>query len=114
MPLYTYEHPETEELVDIVQSMKEDHVYIDSEGVKWNRVFYAPEASTDSSIDPFDREAFKSKTFNKKGSYNDVLQKSKELGQMRKDKLGYDPVQKKYFKDYSSKRRGIKHPLDNT
>ena len=114
MPLYTYEHPETEETVDIIQSMKEDHIYIDDKGLQWRMVFYDPRASIDSRIDPFDKEAFKSKTFNKKGSYNDVLEKSKELGQMRKDKLGYDPVQKKYFEDYSSKRRGIKHPQDNS
>ena len=41
MPLYTYEHPETEEQIDLIQSMNEEHVYIDSKGVEWKRVFYA-------------------------------------------------------------------------
>ena len=39
MPLYTYEHPESEEIIDIIQGMNDEHIYIDKEGVKWNRVF---------------------------------------------------------------------------
>lgn len=112
MPLYTYEHPETEETIDVLQGMNEEHIYIDKSGLKWNRVYHAPQASVDASIDPFDKQSFKDKTNNKKGSYGDFLDKSKELSQQRKDKLGFDPVQKKYFKEYSEKRRGVKHPLD--
>jgi hypothetical protein len=112
MPLYTYEHPESGETIDIVQSMNDDHIYIDKNKTKWNRVFHAPQASIDADIDPFDKKAFKDKTNNKKGTYGDFLDKSKELSQKRKDKCGFDPVQKKYFKEYSSKRRGVKHPLD--
>lgn len=112
MPLYTYQHPETEECIDIVQSMSEDHIYIDKTGLKWKRVFYAPQASIDANIDPFSKKDFKNKIENKKGSYGDLLDRSKELGQARKDKAGIDPIQQKYFKEYSSKRRGIKHPLD--
>jgi len=41
MPLYTYEHPENGKTLDLIQSMNEDHVFIDDKGVKWNRVFYA-------------------------------------------------------------------------
>ena len=40
------------------------------------------------------------------------MDQSRELSQKRKDKLGYDPVQQKYFKEYSKKRNGIKHYLD--
>lgn len=112
MPLYTYEHPENGESIDVIQSMNDEHSYIDKQGLKWLRVFYSPEASIDSQIDPFDKQSFKDKTNNKKGSYGDFLDKSKELSQQRKDKVGYDPIQKKYFKEYSKKRRGVKHPLD--
>lgn len=112
MPLYTYEHPETGETIDIVQSMNDEHIYIDENKTKWTRVFYAPQTSFDADINPFDKQSFKDKTNNKKGSYGDFLDKSKELSQKRKDKLGYDPIQKKYFKEYSEKRRGVKHPLD--
>ena len=112
MPLYTYEHPVTEELIDVFQGMNEEHIYIDKEGVKWKRVYHIPQASIDSGSDPFDNQAFINKTANQKGSYGDLIDQSRELSQKRKDKLGYDPVQKKYFKEYSKKRNGIKHHLD--
>jgi hypothetical protein len=112
MPLYTYEHPETEETIDIIQGMNDKHVYVDEKGVTWKRVWDIPQASIDSGTDPFDNKAFINKTANQKGSYGDIIDQSKELSQKRKDKLGYDPVQQKYFKEYSKKRRGIKHPLD--
>ena len=112
MPLYTYEHPETSETIDVVQGMNDEHVYVDEKGVEWKRVFYSPRASIDSQTDPFDNNAFVNNTGNKKGTYGDIMDHSKEMSQKRKDKLGYDPVQKKYFKEYSEKRRGLKHPLD--
>ena len=112
MPLYTYEHPETEEQLDIMQGMNDDHTYIDKKGVAWKRVFHSPQASIDSEIDPFSQKSFRDKTENKKGTYGDMIDRSKELSQARKDKAGYDPVEKKYFKEYSQKRRGVKHPLD--
>jgi hypothetical protein len=112
MPLYTYEHPETEEVIDVIQGMNDEHVYVDEKGVEWKRVFYSPEASIDSKVDPFDNNSFISKTGNQKGTYGDVIDQSKEMSQRRKDKLGFDPVQQKYFKEYSKKRRGLKHPLD--
>ncbi len=112
MPLYTYEHPETKEVIDIVQGMNEDHIYIDNNGIKWNRVWNIPQANIDSDTDPFDNKAFLQKTSKQKGSYGDLIDQSRELSQKRKDKLGYDPIQKKYFKEYSKKRNGIKHHLD--
>jgi len=112
MPLYTYEHPETGEEIDIVQTMNEDHVYMDESGVKWKRVFSSPNASIDSQVDPFDSKGFVEKTGAAKGTYGEMLDRSKELSEKRKNKLGYDPVQKKYFENYKKKRNGIKHHLD--
>ena len=40
--------------------------------------------------------------------------RSKELSEKRKEKEGRDPVQQQYFKDYSKKRKGVKHPKDPT
>jgi len=114
MPLYTYEHPETGETLDIVQGMNDKHVYIGQDGIEWNRVFSVPQANIDSSIDPFSNQAFIEKTAKNKGSYGDLMDRSKEMSIKREDKLGYDPVKSKYFKEYSKKRRGIKHPLDNS
>jgi len=112
MPLYTYEHPETGEILDVLQGMNDDHIYIDEKGLNWNRVFYSPEASIDSSIDPFSNQAFVEKTGKSKGTVGELMDRSKEMSQRRTDKMGYDPMQKKYFKEYSDSRRGIKHPLD--
>ena len=39
MPIYQFIHPETEEVIEVLQSMKQDHVYIDEHGVEWNRVW---------------------------------------------------------------------------
>tara|TARA_B110000483_G_C17840565_1_gene406414 strand:- start:22 stop:360 length:339 start_codon:yes stop_codon:yes gene_type:complete len=111
MPIYVYEHPKTGKTIEVIQSMKEDHSYKDKSGLKWNRVFSAPSASIDANIDPFSSKSFVDKT-NAKGTVGDLLERSKELSNKRKDKLGYDPVQKKYFENYSEKRRGRKHNLD--
>lgn len=114
MPLYTYEHPETGEMVELIQGMNDKHIHIDSDGVEWRRVFHIPQASIDSSIDPFSNQAFKEKTGQDKGTMGDIIDRSKEMSQRRKDKLGYDPIQQKYFKEYKDKRRGIKHPQDKS
>lgn len=112
MPLYTYEHPESEETIEVLQGMNDVHVYIDSSGIEWKRVFHSPNASIDANIDPFSQKAFTEKTGANKGTYGEMVDRSKEMSNKRKDKLGYDPVQKKWFKDYSKKRNGVKHQLD--
>ncbi len=112
MPLYTYQHPESEEYKDVYQSMNEVHVYVDEEGVEWKRVFLSPNASIDGNIDPFDNKQFVEKTGKKKGTYGELVDQSREMSEKRKNKLGYDPVQKKYFKEYSKKRNGVRHHLD--
>jgi len=111
MPLYVFQHPESGEVVEVVLGMNDDKFYMDEKGTEWNRVFLAPNANIDADIDPFSSKGFVDKT-NTKGSMGDLLERSKEMSDKRKDKLGYDPVQQKYFKEYSKKRRGMKHTLD--
>ena len=43
MPLYSYEHPNTGEITEVFQGMKEPHQYIDEDGVEWKRVFTSPQ-----------------------------------------------------------------------
>ena len=112
MPLYTYEHPETRETVDVLEKMNDIHIHIDKDGVEWRRIFHIPNASIDSQINPFDSKAFVDKTGAGEGKYGEMMDRSREMSQKRKDKLGYDPVQKKYFKEYSKTRNGTKHRLD--
>jgi hypothetical protein len=111
MPLYTYENPETGEVVDILQTMNEEHSYTDQNGLKWKRVYQIPNASVDSQIDPNSSTAFIDATRNKKGTYGDLIDKSRELSEKRaKTYGGSDPIKEKFFKDYSANRKGAVHP----
>jgi hypothetical protein len=112
MPLYTYEHPETGETVEAFEKMNDVHVYVGQDGLKWKRVFHAPNANIDTQTDPFSPKAFTDKTGATKGTYGELMDRSRDMSEKRKDKLGYDPVQKKYFKEYSEGRNGVKHRLD--
>lgn len=110
MPIYEYQNPETGESIEVLQTMAEDHTYFDSNGLQWKRVWTVPNASIDSQVDPYSSNEFIRKTENKKGSVGDMMDFSKELSQSRAEKNGgVDPVKEKYYKDYSSKRKGAKH-----
>jgi hypothetical protein len=111
MPLYTYIHPETEETIDVVQSAHEDHVYIDKDGIRWERVFFAPEINTKGTLKAESTsEEFSRFTKDTKGTYGDLWDRSAELSEKRKKLYGKDPVKEKYFKDWSKKRKGKIHP----
>ena len=113
MPLYTYRNPETEEEVDIIQGMNEVHEFVDGNGLKWDRVFYSPNASIDTKTDAFNQNKFVERTAAKKGSYGDLLNYSAEMSAKRAEQAGgIDPVKKQYLEDYSKKRNGAKHLAD--
>lgn len=111
MPLYSYKHPEKEEYIEIVQTMNEEHVYVDEQGIQWQRVFLIPNAAISSKIDG-SQENFNSYFDNKKGTLGDAFDASKEAAEKRTKIYGHDPVQKEFFKDYSAKRKGLKHIKD--
>ena len=111
MPTYLFIHPETEETKEVLQKLNEPHFYVDEEGVKWQRLFTPPNVATDTQSDPFSKQAFTDKT-SKGGSLGDLYDHARECSERRKDKLGHDPVQKKWFKNYSKDRKGKKHPHD--
>ena len=53
MPSYDFKHPDKEEYVEVFFRMNEQKQYIDTGGVEWNRVFYAPNLNaTNRSYDP--------------------------------------------------------------
>ena len=112
MPIYVYKHPEEEEYREILQGMNDEHSY-EEDGVQWERVFLPPNACIDSSIDPFSNQQFIDATANKKGTYGNILDYSKEQREKRADKNGgVDPIREKYFKKYAAERRGQRHPKD--
>tara|TARA_B100000676_G_scaffold306344_1_gene362390 strand:- start:2143 stop:2484 length:342 start_codon:yes stop_codon:yes gene_type:complete len=112
MPLYTYKNPETGEERDIVQSMSEEHIYVDSNGLKWDRVFQIPNASIDIKIDGT-KESFMNYTANKKGTLGDLWDASKEASEKRVKQYGHDPVKKDHYKKFE-KEKGIKHSNDKS
>ena len=89
--------------------MLDKHEYIDESGVVWNRVFTAPNAGVDTvKLNPFSPKDFLKKTSNQ-GCVGDLMDRSKEMSEKRKQKEGFDPIQQKYFTDYSNKRKGHRH-----
>ena len=112
MPFYIFVHPETGEEKEILQKMNDPHVYVDESGLEWGRVFTATNFSVDGRVNPMNSKEFLSKTENKNYTYGDIQEKSRELSEQRKNQYGFDPVQRKWFKDYSKKRKGKLHPSD--
>ena len=110
MPIYIYKHPDKEEYTEELQGMNDKHVYFDSEGLEWKRVFTIPNASIDARIDPHSSKEFVEKTGNKKGTFGEMMDYSKEMSYIRAESNGgIDQVKEKYFKDYADKRGGAKH-----
>lgn len=105
MPLYIYQHPETQEYIEIIQGMNEEHKYFE-DGVEWKRIFTVPNAAIDSKIDAFSQSEFIHKTGNKKGTVGDILDLSSELSEKRAQLDGKeDPVKRKYFEDYKKRNK---------
>jgi hypothetical protein len=110
MPIYIYKHPDEEHYTEEMQGMNDKHVYFDSDGLEWKRVFTIPNASIDTQVDPNSISKFIDTTMNKKGSFGDMMNYSKELSHQRAEQNGgVDPVQQKHFADYSKSRKGAKH-----
>jgi hypothetical protein len=111
MPIYIYKHPSEEIYREVLQSMNDVHEYFE-DGTQWNRVFLVPNASIDSSINPYSQNDFVNKTANKKGTMGDLMDLSAELSAKRASSAGEDPIKRNFFDDYSKKNNGKKHLLD--
>ena len=110
MPIYTFEHPDTGEVREVLQKMTDSHEY-EAEGVEWRRVWACPNAAIDSEIDG-SKENFLKHISERKGTYGEVMDASREASEKRIKKYGRDTVKEKYFKEYSEKRHGMKHKQD--
>jgi hypothetical protein len=109
MPVYTYRHPKTGKTIDIVQSMSDDHSYIDETGTKWERVFYPTHFAFDTKIDPHDPKAFVKKT-EKGGTIGDITDLSQELSERRGgDKNDEVKMKHKIEKDKKLKDRRLEN-----
>ena len=110
--LYIFEHPDTGEIVEVIQRMKDKHEYVDEEGTEWKRVFTSPGATIDTQVDPFSNTQFVDKTRGKGMTMGQLWDESAEASRKREKTLGKDPVKEKYFKNYSKNRNGMKHEKD--
>ena len=111
MPIYLFQNPKTGKVKEIFQSMNDSHVYSE-DGIEWQRIFTIPQASIDTEIDAFSEDSFKKKTAGKRETLGDLMDRSKELSEKRQSIAGTDPVQNKFFENYSKTRKGKKHPKD--
>lgn len=79
-------------------------------GVQWRRVFTNPQMGVDTvAIDPFSAKDYVRAT-GKKGRIGDLWDRSAEMSAKRAEKEGLDPVKEGFYRDYSKKRKGKKHP----
>ena len=71
----------------------------------------SPNASIDSSIDPFNKQQYMDATHKKKGTMGDMMDLSAELSAKRSEKVGgLDPVKEKFYDNYAKERKGAQHP----
>ena len=92
--------------------MNQPHVYVDDEGVEWNRVWLKPNASKDTSVDAFSEQDFVEKTAKEGMTLGDMWDLSKDLSKKRKKILGKDPVKDKAVKKYEKDCKR-EHPNKN-
>lgn len=114
-PIYLFEHPDTQEIKEIIMGMNDKKEYTDKKGVKWNRVFTKPQASIDTQIDPHSAQDFDNKLANKKGmTVGEMWNESKTLSKKREKIHGKDPIKEKSLAEYSKIRKGRIPPGVNT
>jgi hypothetical protein len=112
MPIYEFQHPTTGKTLEIIQGMKDDHVYVDEKGTEWRRVFDAPNTSIDSELNPFSEKDFLKHTAKKGMTHGEMTELSKSLSQKREKIRGLDPVKQKSVTKYE-KKTGKAHPNKN-
>lgn len=109
MPTYLFQNPQTEEVIEVFQKAKEEHVYVDEHGLEWQRVWTIPNASVDSQCDG-SYQSFMKNTANMKGvTVGDMWDASKEASLKREKQKGKDPVKQKWNENYSKTRKGMNH-----
>lgn len=116
MPIYLYQHPNTEEIIESFQKMNEEHFFIDDKGVKWNRIFTKPNASTDTKLDPWNPSDFVKKTGKMAGTVGEMQDMAKDMALQRSGgDIMQDPIKQKHMSDWEKKRskggkKKILHP----
>jgi len=87
MPCYLYKNPETDEIIELLQSVNDEHSYTFA-GVKWNRVWTVPQIVSSMKIDPFSEQQFLDKTNKQCQTIGDLWDRAAEMKEMREEKTG--------------------------
>ena len=75
MPLYIFQNPKTEEVIEVLQSMNEEHKYLNNDGLEYTRLYTIPNCSIDSRIDPYSSKDFAEKILQVYKIKSDVIKK---------------------------------------
>ena len=109
--IYTYEHPETGERIEVEQKITDIHEFTCKDGIQWYRIFDIPNVSMNNKVDPWSVNQFMDKTNGSNQKLSDLYDRSQELSEMRAEQSGgADPLRVKAEADYSKKRMGRKLP----
>ncbi len=106
MPLYSYVNDSTGEIVELLQSVNDEHRYI-IDGEEWRRIWNVPQISVDTKTDPFSVKEFLDKTA-KGGTVGDLWDRAAELSHLRTEKEGFDKFKEKSVADKAAKDAKIK------
>ena len=114
MPQYVFERVDDPTVrQDFFYTMKDVPsvgVVVTIEGIKWKRIFTKPRMAVDTKCDPFSAKDFVKAT-NKQAIVGDMWDRAKEMSLKRVEKTGgVDPVKETFYKNYSRRRKGNKHP----
>ena len=112
MPIYVFQHPTTDETVEVVQKMNDPHVFVDKDGTEWDRIFQSPNMAINDNLISADTtaEQFAQKTAGKNYNLGEMWDLSAELSQKRAQARGKDHVKEKASKAYTKKCKGKRHP----
>ncbi len=113
MPIYIFKNPNNDTHVEVHQKMSDPHVFIDNEGVEWERIWTSPTTSVGMSSDPDSSQQFVDKT--KGWAAGDMWDYSKELSEKRKSKRGDDHVERAYEKKKAKEKkdkRGLQKKIE--
>ena len=112
MPNYLFQNPETGEIAEVFQFMRDEHVHI-VDGVSWVRLYTVPQAASNTAkVDPYSSKDFARRTEGKSMTWGNMWDSSRALSEERAQKEGSDPVLTEHFNQYSKNRKGMKHELD--
>lgn len=102
MPLYLFQNPDNLEVKEIFFHMNDEKRYQEN-GILWKRIYTKPQMMIDAIVDPFSAKDFIKATGKGKGTIGELMDRSKELSEKRKEKEGIDPVKEKIYDEYKKK-----------